>query len=386
MKTRVSYITFSALCLLGAGVTIYRLLPHEPAYHGKHLSQWLPDLDSSKPFKTREQARIAIKEIGVEGIPTIVRVLHRRDFKLWQKIVKEVGDPLTYTSASEYKERALIAIETLGPLAKDAMPELVTLLQNGELPSDVIAVMIRIDPQGAVQPIIQALSSTNDKVRANAAWGLYLDATNAETAIPKLVEIVNQTNSDSNLRDDAARALGSIHKQPNTVVPALINCLTDTNRAYRNTILFALRDFGTNAKSSSTAIERCLEDTNIPHRAIAIVALRAVDPVAAARAGFSTSDILKMAQNTNEEQRRMALLVLWYSRDEMRDNADIEVPALIPCLNDTNIGNRRMAGIILGDLRQAARPALPALVRALDYEDPEDSFKPAISNAIRRID
>ena len=145
--------------------------------------------------------------------------------------------------------------------------------------------------------------------------------------------------------------------------------LADTNWYVGTSALDALRQFGPGAKQAAPAVERYLSHTNFVVRASAMAALRAVDPDAAAQAGYSLSDLLRMVHDPNVDTRKTAVYSLYIAHDE----ASSVVPALIPALTDSDPRVRRLAVTTLRRYKHEAQSALPALTRCL--KDPDEAFR-----------
>src|SRR6266581_685504 len=79
---KATYIVLLFLVgVLGIGVA-WRVLPaREPIYHGKPLSAWLEDLNSTSLY-TQDTAKAAIRDMGTSAVPALVQVLRARDSRL----------------------------------------------------------------------------------------------------------------------------------------------------------------------------------------------------------------------------------------------------------------------------------------------------------------
>ena len=112
----------------------------------------------------------------------------------------------------------------------------------------------------------------------------------AKLAVPSLLR--GLTNTSVPVRQDAIFALGRIHAEPNTVVPVLIQALSDPDDSVGRSAAGALWEFGTNAKPAVPAIielvRRERARTIIPEHydGTAEAALKRIDPEAAASAAI----------------------------------------------------------------------------------------------------
>jgi HEAT repeat protein len=80
-------------------------------------------------------------------------------------------------------------------------------------------------------------------------------------------------------------ALSGVDVEPQQVVPALVNALSDTNWFTRLMAAKGLGHLGTNAQQAAPALVPMLSDPNAMVRRGATYALKAIDPEAAAKAG-----------------------------------------------------------------------------------------------------
>src|SRR5206468_4022804 len=81
-------------------------------------------------------------------------------------------------------------------------------------------------------------------------------------------------------RGGAAWILGTLKRQPEIVVPALINCLKDVRVPVRRVAVDALSQFGQQAQGAVPALLEALNDPSAAVRKSASNALWEVDPKA----------------------------------------------------------------------------------------------------------
>jgi HEAT repeat protein len=183
----------------------------------------------------------------------------------------------------------------------------------------------------AIPTLLRMLRAQRDSNQA-AFWGFRMLGTNAQSAVPALVEIVDQnisptsqmlainvlgqigppakeaipsllrwsTNTDANVRRGAVWVLGRIHAEPDRVVPALISVTRDPNKSVQYCAIESLGRFGLDAKPAVPALAELLNSTqspayisippNVPKpvdlREVTAKALKAIDPEAAAKTGI----------------------------------------------------------------------------------------------------
>jgi HEAT repeat protein len=130
-------------------------------------------------------------------------------------------------------------------------------------------------------PGIHIVCVPADGRRAAAAATLSEFGPAAAGAIPVLLQVLQ--SKDDAVRGPAALALGKIHQEPNRIVPLLIKCLDD--QEINAEAAEALANYGKAAQAAVPKLTTLLpvRDKEL-HRAVQI-ALKAIDPDAAAKAG-----------------------------------------------------------------------------------------------------
>ncbi len=120
-----------------------------------------------------------------------------------------------------------------------------------------------------------------DGRRALAARGLGEFGLAAKPAIPVLLQALK--SNDTVIHGPAIAALGKIHGEPDTIIPLLIGYLDDNE--LNDEAATALGNFGAQAK---VALPKLMPMLKIPnkdlHHAV-VLALKQIDPAAAAQAG-----------------------------------------------------------------------------------------------------
>jgi HEAT repeat protein len=121
-----------------------------------------------------------------------------------------------------------------------------------------------------------------DGRRALAARGLGQFGLAAKPAIPVLLQALKST--DTAVHGPAIAALGMIHGEPDTIIPMLMGYLDD--KELNDEAATALGNFGSQAK---VALPKLIPMLKIPdkdlHHAVAL-AIKQIDPTAAAAAGI----------------------------------------------------------------------------------------------------
>jgi hypothetical protein len=257
--------------------------PREPVYQGKPLRYWLRGYRaggwSSWNSSTPEAADEAIKHIGTNAIPILLRMLPRSDSALDKKLFKWsytwrhwAGKqpffkipPMAHLPSYESDE-ATHAFMALGPEAGSAVPSLIYLLDQNLPPStqcniEVVLAWTGPTARQAVPALLKRLQDASPYVRGNALYALGCIHAESESAVPRIAKALG--DPDANVRGQAAAALQAYGAEAKSAVPALLETLKKHPR-YPANIVDGPRDPTDDAKE----------------------ALKAIDPEAAAKAGL----------------------------------------------------------------------------------------------------
>lgn len=207
----------------------------DPIYQGRPLSYWLQAYNPSAYFRTHphgpdppttSQAELAIRTVGTNAFPLLLRMLEHRNLQIRWYTLHSRWAP-GYVPPENYA--ALTAFKVLGPVATNAIPDLVAAFDHDNSPF----------PRQAIPIILGDLGPA------------------ASSAIPAMLRGLKHTNRI--VRKNSAVALGKIHLEPEKVGPALIGCLSDPDPNVRGQAAEALGAFGTNAQAALPALKQLLK-------------------------------------------------------------------------------------------------------------------------------
>jgi HEAT repeat protein len=131
----------------------------------------------------RRQASETMAKIGERAVPRLIQTLRK--------------------GTNRSRHPAVSALKELGPLSKDAVPDLVELVKNTKTDPDI----------------------RNDAIIAMARIG-----SQAKGAVPALLAIAHATEETAGLRKEAILALGDIGTEASAIVPLLIDILKDAKQ------------------------------------------------------------------------------------------------------------------------------------------------------------
>ena len=278
----------------------------EPSYHGKKLSAWLDELyevtgggallpgpaslavdvagepapiapgtaphDPSTKSK-QDQAVEAIRHIGTDAIPYLLKIFRSREPGFMQRVVT-----LSFKaspSANERFMRSVSGFRALGSIAEMAIPELSEFVENSDTAYEASLAMVAIGPQ-SVPSLIKALRQPEERVWQAAAEALGQIITSDDAVLPVLLKCLK--NKDPLVRSYAAAAIGVLGGEPYEVVPALITSLEDPQASVRNHAALTLGRFGSDAKAAVPALSKVIKDLDSSVSQLAAVALKQIDP------------------------------------------------------------------------------------------------------------
>jgi hypothetical protein len=227
----------------------------EPAYNGKSLTYWLDALSNSRYNTPEEQeATQAIRTMGTNALPFLLKMESRKDSALKRWLLRTCSRQkmmIPLHEAQHYHAKSTWGFAALGKSAKPAVPDLITLLK---------------DP--------------DRQVRAMAAHNLSSIGPDAEDAIPSLILLLDERNNGIAIVN-ALSALGQIHKQPQVVLPRLVEFLNGDRKDWGNyatPALVAIGQYRRDAKHLAPTIATFLDGSKSGTKFAAEAALLEVDP------------------------------------------------------------------------------------------------------------
>lgn len=304
MRKMFGFFLVVLLVAILGNIAWLALRPHEyePVYKGKPLRHWLEYAAKSNIEEEQTQALEAIKILGTNAVPTLIRMMQEKDSPLKVEVMalaaKQSLIRFDFTRASDLHLVAAYGCSILKDKAEPAIPTLIELLPK-EKSTLVAGALADIGPDG-VLALVGAMTNRDADVRFNVALALgsagikrhYKNITpeqiaiiNQETkiAVPALIELLK--DKDDSVRGQAATSLGVLGSDKENVVPALIATLEDPANSSgdsRSAIsaAHALGRFHHEAEAAVPALLIALKNP-ILERAAAD-ALKAIDPEAAA--------------------------------------------------------------------------------------------------------
>jgi len=256
----------------------------DPVYEERPLSTWVQELVPASPPETRSRAKEAIRAVGTNAIPLLVKYLSRRDNSLtdvltrkWEKLTKKPSSPEPIFLRSQ----AVAGFDALGSFGRSAFPELKKLMIDKELAYDAARALGAIGDQEAVPLLVDYLERSEPEMRAAGTAGLGSMGALARPTVPKLLRLIKEDKNDF-VRANAADALGAIGP-PDLVIPVLLERLEkDESINVRVSAVSALGCFPERASQLENTLQEAEQDKSERIRAGARLALRRLREAASA--------------------------------------------------------------------------------------------------------
>ncbi len=395
------------LGLLAAGAILLAGVKPAPAYQGKPIGSWIEQLGSDD-YQTRERAVEAIRMIGPEVSPFLIRSLRSRNVLRGFTLSLEHGLPFLHIkvlpTATLLRERVA---EQLGWMALHDETALRSLISSlGEKDPNVLAeiqrALRRMGP-ASVLSLVTALSRRDARIREGAVEVLIDLGAEAQAARPALVLALN--DRDDGVRCGAARALGLLGPGDVELSRALVSVLDDKIPKVRLAGVESLGRLGAESRSAIPALKQRLGDAAAgvrvgaarslwqierePQQVVPVLIHALNDPIAGWQAVFVLGEIGPKAeqaapaliQKLKQERVSRPLRSPPSAALALGRIGPASVPPLIETLRDEKASVRTGAAIALGFIGPAAKSAVPALASLLRDKDLEVRQASALSLA-----
>jgi HEAT repeat protein len=367
MWTRRRITSTTAVLALLAFLAWLAFHSSEPSYHGKSLSAWLRQARQSKeienPFSDlyldTSSAR-AVRAMGKDALPTLLRMAHTRDTPL-RRTIFDLSQKYDWLRIHPQRFQD-IQMETaygflvLGPEAKSALPELISMLDNPAPEVRILAAFAigKIGPDGAPAiPAIQRLITNSLSPNPNRKFST------DDVALP-------------------AFALGAMGAAARPALPQIELLRKDSAVFVRAAAEAAF------VKISGHGLDAILEplkdapgSTNWTFGAVAILFL-------GTNGAPAIPFLIPALQNTNASVRDKALDAL----SVIHASPETTIPAILPLVepSNTNNWNRANALSALRNFGPSARPFVPTTTLLQALQDPDENIRIHATNALRQID
>jgi hypothetical protein len=271
----------------------------EPMYNGRSLSEWeeiykrllQSDMLGDREIALSLEAVKAAHEMRDSIIPVALKDI-QCETPAWPRQMADKIERSHYLSRwcpnslwmlllEDRGEDGAIYFRMLGPDASPAVPDLERIMnqtKSAQIRERAMSALGEIGQDG-LKSLMGALANPRfpSQEKAVYAIGISIDkGALASPAVPMLVK--NLTNSNDKISIAATRVLGRLALEPESVVPALTNCMQSTNRDRRIAALIALEGFKGKAPSAIPSVKQALNDPDEIVRYFATNALETFAP------------------------------------------------------------------------------------------------------------
>lgn len=325
MRPRQKRLAIGLSAATGLIILIAAFFPSpdpDPQYQGKKLSEWMNDFAARKPSRFNE----AVREIGTNSLPSILRNLAKND--------------------SPFRQNYVVVRSKSPKMIQRFLPEPKPLLQpvHG-------ANVFHYIGTNSLACAIELLSHPSSTVRQSAAWGI------------------------ASLRRQSVVATQAI--------PALTIALDDDERQVRFHALLAFMEMGEAASNAIPTITKILAGT--PQSGGSDSYLRAAAARVLGKIGPPAESALPTLQaalqSSNSYLRGQAAVGIW----RVSGDVDTALPVLLQEMPKESEHSKWDWIIALGEMGPRAKAALPQLKRELKA-DKERWVLDYVTNALQQID
>jgi HEAT repeat protein len=373
--------------------------------------------------RRREEATDAIHHIGTNALPCLLKWInyeprpgqHRLE-TLVDHLPAKIQDnsflqSLLRNRDQEQAETASVVFSILGPEAHGAVPALTRLMLRTNRPVACYCAMEALSSLGpdALPPLLDVINSPRFPHRRpaiEAVGFMHYMGTNASPAVPVLAGCIK--DSDPAVAETAAAALGKLQIEAELSVPALEAGLQGTNEGVRVSAANSLAKFKAQASPAVPLLIRCMKDKNLAVAEASVTALNTLhlEPdlcvpalvealqgtngairwhaaLALAKFGVQARPAVPALVNCSKDQDVFVAEWAIFALGHLHLDPELSVPALTDGFRHAN-GNIRFESVrSLTNFGARARPAVPALLKALG--DPDPLVRKEVRNTLRQI-
>ena len=252
----------------------------------------VPASFSGDPTKHHAAVK-AIRELGTNAVPHLLRPVYLRDAKFKTRCIQwsRKQNFLKIRSAEEKRGHALSAMSVLGPDALWAWVEIVTNDLADREVQVYAAKQISILGRASTPALPVLLTMENHREpRAWSAISWAIQQCDRDGVLPSIRQL--RRSSDAELRASAAWSLGFVTNYPDITIPALATALGDLDARVREEAALALGKYATNAVPATNAVRRAMGDREERVRDAATNAWKRIVPASDANADYKGLEAL----------------------------------------------------------------------------------------------
>jgi hypothetical protein len=286
-------------------VLVFALIPREPKYEGRTLSEWIRDSAPRRsPDPETTKAIEAVRHIGTNGLPWLVKWIGAKEPPDWQLNLTTASRlpgwvrlrllPSLFGINSYYGHRrtAFDGFLVLGPSASPAVPDLLKIISSSPNGSPASGALDSIGLAG-VPAALNVLTNSANSFELRLASAIWINHTDPKAENKTVIQVMAQCLREKISSPVAAAICASRRAEPDLVVPTLTTWLTNSNPDIRWSSAHWLSQYGQVATSAVPALVITLKDTDPVVRQAAEDALFEIDPAALEKADPSIAGLKK---------------------------------------------------------------------------------------------
>lgn len=238
----------------------------EPSHQGKSLRAWLKGFEASHGSAEYAAAEAAIRQMGTNVLPFLIRDLQRPDPPFYRRWVG-LRAKLNLGGGADYamfrRRRAGQACGALGEAGEAAFQAMAQAMNDPGAAADVANGLSRMMPR-SVPVLTHVLATGNARARSRAADNLVTAFSHREAEPVARAALIHALlhDSDRGVRMAAASALTYWNTELDVVVAALTQALSDPNSSVRGNAASSLGNLGVAAKTAVPELLKLMQDTN----------------------------------------------------------------------------------------------------------------------------
>ena len=256
VKWLCTIATLVGVCGVGC-LFIYRNVPPEPEIGNLPLSAWLAKYAEGEPG-----AETAIRRLGTNAIPCLMRLVRSQDSKGKRVLLKLIGGQSSVQLNSALTRQLLgwKGFEALGVVGDSAVPELATFLDNTNTSRIGAMALAGVGSDAALNRLSRALSSENEMIRRDVAIAFGYLRDFQPWILNKLSNSLD--DPDAGVRYAVTVSIGRLNADPDSVVPALLRAIQDTNGGVRYAAVEGLAKIDPKSQRAVEALRNATKDPN----------------------------------------------------------------------------------------------------------------------------
>lgn len=368
MKWKTRILILLGVSVIAVTAFAFFRTPAGPFHAGHSLQHWLKTLHADE-ITDREQAVLALREIGAPALPALMDDLQQQSswaeksyLWLYPRLPERLSAQLPkWVPAHQRRAQAAYTLEKLGPISAPASAALaIALTDRDTAVANLARYALTAIGKEAVPTLVQELRSTDPQRREAALQILRALGPVAEAAAPVLRTRLQVKDFSEQML--TAEALWDITHSEADIIPVCQSVLAAQADRWRHRAADLLAEIGPAAKGALPTLESALIDQD-PY-----LQLRAAEAwwKISGDTNRAVTVFCRGMRHNDGNVRWNAVMAI----GRVTANAAEAVPLLAERLQkDPDKFVRTVCADVLGRMGEAARPAIPALLVAVLDDD-----------------